>query len=135
MADESHDNSGTPSKTAGEVTFTPEQQERINAIVAEHVNKANEGKQKAIDDAVAEAVAASPFSVKDALALYIMQHIGLSSVSGIRSIDMVRKVADGDGDDSATETARYGIIGLQTALDTHKPLKTPPSLINALSNG
>ena len=85
---------------------------------------------------VAEAVAVQiDRTVRDALALYILRHIGLSSVSGIRSIDMVRKVADGDGDDSATETARYGIIGPQTALDTHKPLKTPPSLINALSNG
>lgn len=58
MADESHDNSGTPSKTSGEVTFTAEQQERINAIVAERVNKANEGKQKAIDEAVAQALKA-----------------------------------------------------------------------------
>lgn len=55
MAGESNDNSGTPNQTE-EITFTPEQQTRINEIVSARVNEANAGKQKAIDDAVAKAL-------------------------------------------------------------------------------
>lgn len=55
MADESHDNSGTPSK-AGEVTFTPEQQEKLNAIVSERVNEVRKAQEKATADAVAKAL-------------------------------------------------------------------------------
>ena len=53
MADESHDNSGTP-ETEGVKQFT---QEDLNKIVSERVNEVNSNKQKAIDEAVAKAKA------------------------------------------------------------------------------
>jgi len=60
MAESNNDNSGTPNKE--DVTFTPEQQEKLNTIVQERVNKLNakitnleESKQKDIENAVAKA--------------------------------------------------------------------------------
>lgn len=48
------------------------------------------------DAQVAEAVTVQiDRTVKDALALHILRFFGLSSASGIRSIDMVRHVPDG----------------------------------------
>lgn len=55
MAEEPNGKSGTPGNPE-EVTFTAEQQERVNAIVAKRVNEANEGKQRAIDEAVRAAL-------------------------------------------------------------------------------
>jgi len=56
MVEESHDNSNTQSKTTEEVTFTPEQQEKVNSILQQRINEINAGKQKAIDDAVDKAL-------------------------------------------------------------------------------
>ena len=56
MVEESHDNSNTQTKTSEEVTFTAEQQEKVNSIIQQRVNEINAGKQKAIDDAVAKAL-------------------------------------------------------------------------------
>ena len=74
----------------------------------------------------------------DALINHIERHYGLASDSGIRSIDMVREVPDARWPDSATETAPGRDNAPRTARCTdraRKPLKTPPSLINPLSDG
>jgi len=54
MAEDNNGSSNTHS--SDEVTFTPEQQERVNSIVQQRVNEINAGRQKAIDDAVAKAL-------------------------------------------------------------------------------
>ena len=53
MAESNNDNSGTPNKE--DVIFTPEQQEKVNAIVQDRVNRLNATKQKDIEDALSKA--------------------------------------------------------------------------------